>query len=46
VTGDAGANLYRSSAAEVWPVLYVEDIARAPEAAGLARKEPDRSACE
>jgi transcriptional regulator with XRE-family HTH domain len=40
VTGDAGANLYRSSAGEAWPVLYVEDVARGAEAAGLARKEP------
>lgn len=40
VTGDAGANLYRSSAGETWPVLYVEDIVRAADAAGLARKEP------
>jgi transcriptional regulator with XRE-family HTH domain len=40
VTGDAGANLYRSSAGEAWPVLYVVDVARAAEAAGLARKEP------
>ncbi len=40
VTGDAGANLYRSSAGEAWPVLYVEDVARAAEAAGLSRKEP------
>ncbi|WP_109509092.1 helix-turn-helix transcriptional regulator [Nocardioides speluncae] len=40
LTGDAGANLYRSSAGEVWPVLYVEDIARAADATGLARKEP------
>lgn len=40
VTGDAGANLYRSSAGEAWPVLYVEDVARAAEAAGLARKAP------
>ena len=39
VTGDAGANLYRSSAGETWPVLYVEDIVRAADAAGLARKE-------
>ena len=39
VTGDAGANVYRSSAGEAWPVLYVEDVARAAEAAGLARKE-------
>ncbi len=40
LTGDAGANLYRSSAAEAWPVLYVEDLVRAAEAAGLVRKEP------
>lgn len=40
VTGDAGANLYRSSAGEAWPVLYVEDVARAAETVGLARKEP------
>ncbi|GAA2142446.1 hypothetical protein GCM10009844_13630 [Nocardioides koreensis] len=40
LTGDAGANLYRSSAGEAWPVLYVVDAARAAEAAGLARKEP------
>jgi transcriptional regulator with XRE-family HTH domain len=40
LTGDAGANLYRSSAGEAWPVLYVEDVARAAAAAGLARKEP------
>lgn len=40
VTGDAGANLYRSSAGEAWPVLYVEDVERAAEAASLVRKEP------
>lgn len=40
LTGDAGANLYRSSAGEAWPVLYVEDVARAAAAAGLTRKEP------
>lgn len=40
VTGGAGANLYRSSAGEAWPVLYVDDVARAAEAAGLTRKEP------
>lgn len=39
LTGDAGANLYRSSAGEAWPVLYVDDIARAAEAAGLTPKE-------
>lgn len=40
LTGDAGANLYRSSAGEAWPVLYVADVARATEVAGLVRKEP------
>ncbi len=40
VTGDAGANTYRSSAAEAWPVLYADDVDRAAEAANLARKEP------
>ncbi|GAB2604393.1 hypothetical protein GCM10027067_14660 [Pseudactinotalea suaedae] len=39
LTGDAGANLYRSSAGEAWPVLYVDDIERAAEAGGLVRKE-------
>lgn len=39
LTGDAGANLYRSSAGEAWPVLYVEDVARAAEAAQLVRKQ-------
>lgn len=40
LTGDAGANRYRSSAGEAWPVLYVEDVASAAGAASLARKEP------
>src|SRR5699024_4852817 len=40
VTGDAGANLYRPSVGEAWPVLYVEDVERAAEAAELVRKEP------
>jgi transcriptional regulator with XRE-family HTH domain len=40
LTGDAGANLYRSSAGEAWPVLYVEDVSRAADAAGVVRKEP------
>jgi transcriptional regulator with XRE-family HTH domain len=40
VTGDAGANLYRSSAGEAWPVLYVEDVEQAIQAAGLLRKDP------
>lgn len=39
LTGDAGANLYRSSAGEAWPVLYVEDVVRAATAASLVRKE-------
>jgi transcriptional regulator with XRE-family HTH domain len=39
VTGDAGANLYRSSAGEGWPVLYVDDVARAADAVRLVRKE-------
>jgi transcriptional regulator with XRE-family HTH domain len=38
LTGDAGANLYRSSAGEAWPVLYVEDVVRAAAAASLVRK--------
>jgi transcriptional regulator with XRE-family HTH domain len=40
LTGDAGANLYRSSAGEAWPVLYVEDVSRAADAAGLEQKAP------
>jgi hypothetical protein len=40
LTGDAGASLYRSSAGETWPVLYVEDVARAATAADLVRTEP------
>lgn len=40
VTGDAGANLYRSSAGEAWPVLYVEEVTRAAAAAALEPKEP------
>lgn len=40
LTGDAGANLYRSSAGEAWPVLYVENVDLAAEAARLTRKEP------
>lgn len=39
VTGDAGANLYRSSAGEAWPVLYVDEVERAAGVAGLVRKE-------
>jgi transcriptional regulator with XRE-family HTH domain len=39
LTGDAGANLYRSSAGEAWPVLYVEDVAGAAAAAELVPKE-------
>lgn len=40
VTGDTGANIYRSSAGEVWPVLYVEDAQRAAGVAGLVRTTP------
>lgn len=40
LTGDAGANLYRSSVGEAWPVLYVENVERAAVAAELVRKEP------
>lgn len=40
VTGDTGANLYRSSTGEAWAVLYVEDVDRAAEVAGLLRKAP------
>lgn len=39
LTGDAGANLYRSSAGEAWPVVYVADLDRAAKAGGLERKE-------
>lgn len=38
LTGDAGANLYRSSAGQAWPVVYVADIDQAAEAGGLVRK--------
>ena len=38
LTGDAGANLYHSSAGEAWPVVYVADIDRDAEAGGLVRK--------
>lgn len=41
LTGDAGANCYRSSAGEAWPVLYVEDVARAAAVIGLERKQPE-----
>lgn len=40
LSGDAGANLYRSTAGETWPVVYVADLAQASAAAGLIRKEP------
>ena len=40
VTGDAGANAYRSGAGEVWPVVYVDDLDRAAEVVGLFRKAP------
>ena len=46
LTGDAGANLYRSSAGEAWPVLYVEDVSRAAVAVGLVRgRNQASSAC-
>lgn len=38
LTGDAGANPYRSSAGEAWPVIYVAGIDQAAEAGGLVRK--------
>lgn len=38
LTGDAGANLYRSSAGEAWPVLYVNEVERAATVAGLTPK--------
>lgn len=38
LTGDAGANLYGSSAGEAWPVVYVADIDPAAEAGGLVRE--------
>lgn len=37
VTGDTAANLYSASAGEVWPVLYVSDVAAA-EATELTRR--------
>lgn len=40
VTGDAGANLYRPSAAEAWPVIYVDDIDAAKQAGALVPTEP------
>lgn len=40
LTGDTAANLYSSSAGEVWPVLYVAEVASAAESVGLTlRKE-------
>ena len=38
LTGDTAANLYSASAGEVWPVLYVADVAAAAEAVGLASR--------
>ena len=40
VTGDSAANLYSSSAGEVWPVLYVADVERAATAVGLTPRLP------
>lgn len=38
LTGDSAANLYSTGAGEVWPVLYVADIAAAEEAGSLTRR--------
>ncbi|WP_264030341.1 helix-turn-helix transcriptional regulator [Cellulosimicrobium sp. SH8] len=40
LTGDSAANLYSPGAGEVWPVLYVADVAAAAQTAGLRRREP------
>lgn len=40
LTGDAGANRHRSGAGEAWPVLYVENVDRAADAASLIRYTP------
>ena len=46
LTGDAGANLYRSSAGEAWPVLYVEDVgSRGRGGRPRARRSRARSGC-
>ena len=37
LTGDTAANIYSASAGEVWPVLYVSDVAAA-EASGLTQR--------
>ncbi|ACZ31127.1 transcriptional regulator, XRE family [Xylanimonas cellulosilytica DSM 15894] len=42
LTGDTAANLYSPGAGEVWPVLYVADIASAIQAAHLERRDPLR----
>jgi len=39
LTGDAAANFYAASAGEVWPVVYVSDVADAAKFAGLIRRE-------
>lgn len=40
VTGDTAANLYSPGAGDVWPVLYVADIAAAEAAVPLTRRTP------
>ncbi|HEX6685629.1 MAG TPA: helix-turn-helix transcriptional regulator [Candidatus Limnocylindrales bacterium] len=40
LTGDTGANLYRSTAGEAWPVLYVASLAAAAGSAELRPLEP------
>lgn len=35
LTGDTAANIYSASAGEVWPVLYVAEVAAVADAAGL-----------
>lgn len=39
LTGDTAANVYAASAGEVWPVVYVSDVADAASVAGLIRRE-------
>lgn len=40
LTGDSAANLYSPGAGEVWPVLYVADVAAAEAAGSLTRRVP------
>ena len=39
LTGDTAANFYAASAGEVWPVVYVSDVADAASVTGLIRRE-------